>query len=569
MSGEWRHFPRIDLPSPVLALITSRDGLWAGGFGGVARYTDTDGWTLHSAGLALRTVATLVQAGGSLLAGGQGGIARSLDGGLSWQQCSVPDNVGTVTDFALSPRFEQDGTALAATLANGILRSTDYGQRWQASSFGLQSPEVAAIAWGRDETVVAATPSGLFRSPNAGRAWRVLAPTADTVFGALAAMEDGEVAAAPDSGPLLRSSQNLALWSPAGELPVDVRTSAILAFGGGRIALGTADHGILLSIDGGCIWSAVTEEPALTFAADENQVFAGTAAGVITSQNGGETWTELPPPPLHDLHRIQVIDGLPILSGTSSPAVIAAPAGGWSVLSAVPLPLAGLFASPQGALLASTPHGLYRSEDVGGSWQAVVPGAAGCVTQMTFDAAGRGWAGVTADGGLLRTEDDGRAWTRLAAPFGVLPLVALQVQAQPGSLIAATYDERQHAVAIWRSEDAGERWTRGADASTSWPVVATCESPPVVTVGNVIAVQQPDGMWHRTAVGEMGIRRVLGNGTLLFALAGDGLWRSDDRGASWSREELGLAPAQIMDIALAGDTFYALLGSGWVWSRLV
>lgn len=90
-----------------------------------------------------------------------------------------------------------------------------------------------------------------------------------------------------------------------------------------------------------------------------------------------------------------------------------------------------------------------------------------------------------------------------------------------------------------------------------------------MTVGNVIAVQQPDGMWHRTAVGEMGIRRMVSNGAQLFALAGDGLWQSDDCGASWTRDDMGLPLAQMLDIALAGKTFYALLGGGCLWSRLV
>ena len=106
MTGEWRRYPRIDLPSPVLTLVTSQDGLWAGGFGGVARYTEMDGWTLLTAGLTLHTMTTLTYASGSLLAGGEGGIARSLNGGQSWQQCSVPGDVGTATDLALSPRFE-------------------------------------------------------------------------------------------------------------------------------------------------------------------------------------------------------------------------------------------------------------------------------------------------------------------------------------------------------------------------------------------------------------------------------------------------------------------------------
>jgi photosystem II stability/assembly factor-like uncharacterized protein len=569
VTGEWRHFPGIDLPSPVVALLASQDNLWAGGFGGVARYTEKEGWVLHGAGLALRSVTALAHACGSLVAGGEGGIARSLNGGLSWQQCSIPGNIGTVTDLALSPRFQEDGTALAATLDNGILRSTDSGQSWQLSSFGLQSPEVAAIAWGTDETVIAATPSGLFRSPNAGRAWRILASTENTAFAALAAVADGEMVAASDSGPLLLSSQNLTHWSAVGDLPVDIRTSAVLAFGEGRLALATANHGILLSVDDGGTWSAVLRETALSLAADDSQLFAGTAAGVLMSQDGGETWTDLPPPPLYDLHRTQIVAGLPVISGTNSPAVIHDPAAGWRVLSTTPLPLAGLFASCQGALLASTPQGLFRSEDRGGSWQVVVPGAAGCVTQMTFDAEGRGWAGVTQDGALLRTEDDGRTWTRLAAPFGVLPLVALQAHARPGSLVAATYDDRQHAIALWRSLDSGVRWRRGADAFTPWPVVATWGSPPVVTVGNVIAVQQPDGMWHRTAVGEMGIRRVVGSGALLVALVGDGLWRSDDHGAAWSRDDMGLPLAQIADIALAGKTFYALLGGGWLWSRQI
>jgi hypothetical protein len=45
--------------------------------------------------------------------------------------------------------------------------------------------------------------------------------------------------------------------------------------------------------------------------------------------------------------------------------------------------------------------------------------------------------------------------------------------------------------------------------------------------------------------------------------------RSEDHGASWSRDDMGLPLAQIADIGPAGESFYALLAGGWFWSRLV
>ena len=92
---------------------------------------------------------------------------------------------------------------------------------------------------------------------------------------------------------------------------------------------------------------------------------------------------------------------------------------------------------------------------------------------MTFLPDGAGWAGLTTDGALLRTGDSGQTWERLGAPFGVLPLVALQAipgaDASSPSLTAATYDGRQQAVALWRSDDGGAHWRRGETRSPPGP----------------------------------------------------------------------------------------------------
>lgn len=569
MAGDWDRWPPIELASPALAVLAGSDGVWAGGLGGVARYTAEAGWTPLPAGLAVTSVIALARGAGCLLAGGAGGIARSADDGRSWQQSALPGGASTVTAIALSPTFAHDGTALAGTLEHGVLRSTDAGRSWQASGFGLPSREILGLAWGAAEAVVAATPAGLARSPNAGRSWRVCAGAEGIGFAALAARADGTVLATSDAGPLLRSTGDLTTWTPVGCMPEDVGTWALTCAPDGGLLLGTADHGILRSTDDGSTWSPVSQERAFCFAAGETHLFAGTNAGVMVSADGGRAWTELPPAPLHDWRRLLVVEGMVLVTGASSPPVLRGRNGDWTPLEQMPLPLAGLWRSTDGQLFASTPDGLFRSGDAGVSWETVIEGEAGCVARMTFLPTGDAWAGVTPDGAIVRTRDGGRSWERFPAPFGVLPLVGLQALPGAASLMAATFDERQRAVGIWRSDDGGATWARGADSHTPWPLVATHGTPPAVTVGNVVTVQQPDGTWRQTRAGTTGIRRLVADDARMFALAGNGLWRSDDRGATWARDDAGLPVERVLDVALDSGVFFVLLTGGLVWSRAI
>jgi hypothetical protein len=346
----------------------------------------------------------------------------------------------------------------------------------------------------------------------------------------------------------------------------------VMRIGASRILLGSANHGLLLSTDDGGSWSRVAAESALGFGTDESRIYAATTTGVLESRDGGETWIELPPPPVHDLRRLQIVDGVPLMSGTNSPAISVDANGAWMTLAQTPLPLIGCIAAPNGALFVSSPGGLFVTRDRGASWTAVVASAEGSVNQMTFGSEGRGWAAVTMDGSLLRTDDSGLTWERLPSPFGVLPLVALQAVSgvanrNSDSLIAVTYDERQQTAVIWHSEDGGERWARGATVRMPWPVVPTCGSPAVVAVGNAITVQQPDGQWQQGTVDDSGLRRIASDGSLLFALGADALWRSDDLGLNWTADTSGLPIAQTLDIALDDGTLYALLTAGRLWSR--
>jgi photosystem II stability/assembly factor-like uncharacterized protein len=572
MTEVWiRHQP-IQTSSPVLAVLSGPNGVWAGGLGGVAWFEDDVGWKPLVSGLPLTTVTALAAGAGLLLAGGLGGIARSSDRGHSWSVASIPDGAATVTSLALSPSFAEDGEALAATLDNGILRSTDFGRTWTAASFGLRSHEILAFAWGRDGTVFAATRAGLHRSTNSGRAWRVVAGTEDIAVAAVAALPDGSVLAAPETGPPVRFNPVQSEAVPLPGLPETLQTWSLMATAARTVLLGSSKHGMFLSPDGGETWSTVSPECAIAFTGADGRIYAGTETGVVVSHDGGTTWFPLPPPPLSDLRRLLTVGGNLLVFGANSPPVLRDPDVGWTSIPSVPLPLSGLFVPPDDAVFASGPNGLFRSLDRGGSWEQAVSGDAGQVGQMTFLPGGRGWAGVTPDAAILSTEDGGRTWNRLHAPFGVLPVVALL--AIPGasdrsdpSLTAATYDNRQRTVCLWRSDDGGDRWVRGADSFTPWPVIATCASPPVIAIGNTITVRCPDGRWQHTAIDDTGIRRVVGDGMSLVALGVEGLWRSEDGGMAWTRDDMQLPLEKVIDVAFDPTGLHVLLAGQQVWSR--
>lgn len=572
MAKEWHRFNPVNLQSPVLSLCADEKGVWAGGLGGVARYSKSEGWKPLISGLPLRSVAALANVSNYLIAGGAGGVARSYDGGKTWEQVSVQGGSEAITSMALSPQFSQDETALAATLDNGILRSSDQGRSWVSSNFGLLSQEVMSVVWGEKDTVIAATVRGLYRSPNAGRAWRVCPGTESLSFAALARLPDGSILAAQERGGLYRSADNGSSWTPYGDLPGDIRTGMVVSLSGGEAVLGSIEHGIMRSTDGGATWTRVADTTALSLAVSGDTVYAGTDSGVLLSEDKGATWTELPTPPLHDLRRLLVIEGRPLVAGINSPAVRLEEDGSWSVLEATPQPTTAFAPGIDHSLWASSPDGLFRSLDSGDTWQPVVQGNAGSVTLLTFLHDGRGWAGGADGTRLLRTADGGDTWETIQAPWGVLSLVALQ--AMPGALVAmsgfvmaGTFDTRQQSVAVWRSGDGGETWDKVGEGYTSWPAVGLHPKPAVMSIGNMLAVQQPGGRWQESNVGETGIRRVVGEGKVLLAFATNGIWRSENSGATWDRDDEGLDMDQVMDIAVESGTVYVLLSGGEVWSR--
>ena len=205
--------------------------------------------------IALRCVTALACENGCLLAGHESGIARSVDGGKSWAEAEVGSGLSTISAIVLSPQFAEDGVALAGTLGNGVLRTVDAGRSWRSSNFGLGEREVMALAWRSDESVVAGTSSGLFHSPNGGRAWRPVPNTSGISFSALTALPDGGILAAPTLGRPLRFSPDLMEGQAVESLPEGIQIWALETLPDGTVLLGSGNDGLWASTNSTQGWT--------------------------------------------------------------------------------------------------------------------------------------------------------------------------------------------------------------------------------------------------------------------------------------------------------------------------
>jgi photosystem II stability/assembly factor-like uncharacterized protein len=556
----WQYYPPIPIPSPVMALAIAGEKIWAGGFSGVACYEA--GWRLLSADLTLASVTALCYAGGWLVAGGPDGLARSADGGSRWESAEIDGSISPVASLAATPNFGREPALLAATIGGGILRSENAGRTWKYANFGLQNFDVFGLTWRADDVVLAATADGIYRSNNGGRAWRAARGTEGFDFSAVAFLDDGDALAAIDTGGLMRSVDGGSNWQPYVVLAENVQVMAMMVRDGGGVLLGTARNGTIFLSDGKV--EILDEAGALAFASEGSRMAAGMpdGAGLIS----GKVISRLPSPPLHDLRILLITRGNPLAAGLYSGVWTWRAEAGWRSLD-TPEMVTALVEAPDGALILSGTSGLLRSADGGSTWQSCLPGEDGLVARITFRTDGTGWAGSADGARLLRTRDSGLTWEPLASPFGVMPLVALQVA--PDRLFAATYNPPRQTAQLWYSLDDGDSWLRGAEARTNWPVVATIGDPALITLGGNLFLLQADGSWSSRKVGEQGsgVRRIASDGETILALTNFDLLRTVDRGVLWTIEPDLPSLDEILDIAACDGKLFLLLTGGRVCAR--
>jgi photosystem II stability/assembly factor-like uncharacterized protein/sugar lactone lactonase YvrE len=474
------------------------------------------------------------------------GIWKSADGGRSWRMANTGLSDLAVTSLAISPVFAADQTLFATARRGGLFRSTDGGKSWMslrgryrvADSYAQPGAVVVSPTYGQDHTLFVGH-AGLQRSADGGETWTTVS---------------------------LQSPGSLAL-SPA--------------FAADRTLFGWfGSRGLLRSTDGGDSWSAVSAGLALSgfgsgrvlVAPDYptsrtlyflwTPVQADLPTAFFRSTDSAATWEVLAgePPAAATLPQLSP-DGSAFEALDSDGRLIRWPVEKMDWQPAVLPPLNEIsvnhlalspgFAQDRTLLAVSEGAGILRSGDAGLTWNDT-----GFPLRMTYGGPPE-LVLVPPDTllvgtalGLYRSEGHG-PWSvvRGGLPQGVA--VSSPQVGPDGSLRVLVGGGEKEAPRVYVSTDGGQTWTRPVPDLPYYVKPETLLVSPAFVADRTAYTGEPGEMPQRTsggrgweAVGPPGdwtlsalqISPAFDQDGLLFMRLGDNsLWRSTDRGDTWTK----------------------------------
>lgn len=213
-----------------------------------------------------------------------GAILRSTAGGDTWEVAQLPTPAPFITSMVVSPVYARDQTLFAASLEDGVFRSTDGGATWNSWNFGLLDFQVLSLTISPDHTLYAGTGTGLFASRNAGRAWsEILLPCGHVPVLSLASSPNLLLAGTEGFG-LLSSRDNGSTWQGGNE-PALETVNALVIDGDSTLVL--IPQSLFLSRDTSQTWQMLpTSEgkgPVAVCAA--GQIWVGYDDGTIETMS--------------------------------------------------------------------------------------------------------------------------------------------------------------------------------------------------------------------------------------------------------------------------------------------
>ncbi|MBF0552584.1 MAG: hypothetical protein HQK60_18890, partial [Deltaproteobacteria bacterium] len=463
------------------------------------------GWSdLGLYGGQIKSIAVDPGDGNTVFAGAYGGdgLFRSSDGGQTWQ--SVPGfRNGIVYGISICPSNPNIIWAINDPL--GIYLSTDKGASFSLSNLFTYSNFFTIAAHPRNPAVALVGTGGyggiyyaghLFYTADAGQNWNQIPQIFDYPVSSIAInpQNDAEIwvgtgyySFTGNNGSLYKSEDSGGNWTTvATGLASDYRLLAVNP-ANPRIIFAGGAAGLVRSLDGGQTWNVTKPMYCGSLALDPTNpriVYVGTGEGLVDkSIDDGETWESIPvglnalalavnPRRSQLVHLGDLFQGV-FLSRDAGRTFTPANDG---IKANLIIRLARDLTTA-GDLLAATVSGLYRRK-LDFSWQELT-GAGIEFRSVIQHPVSRATIYAGTDWYIFKSVDNGLTWIRttLQQYFAGAPTVASLAIPQSGgdTVYAATQDYVSVKGMVLRSLDAGVNW--GPVFSINQPVNAVVISP--------------------------------------------------------------------------------------------
>lgn len=344
--------------------------------------------------------------------------------------------------------------------------------------------------------------------------------------------------------------------------------------------------GVFKSTDSGRSWSLVRYLPpegqegvVAIDPADPRIVFVANTFGLLKSVDGGASWAVSG----------ETFGGDPVTDvaiDPSDPSTVYAASGriyrstdGGATFTVLGSPTDARFVrmdpSNPSTLYALAHTGVYRSLDRGSSW-ALVDGGVADPFDLAFDPASSSTLYVAAgQAGVVKSTDGGASWRDASAGLPGGPNRLLVALAVGGSSALYAADHGPFG-GVFQSADGAGSWvdTRGSFTPVSVLSLATAAVSPVVyaaTDAGVFRTLDRGMSWsaRNGGLSDLDVNEVVPNpsdDSILYARTATAIAKSIDGGAAWSDLADGPASASVLSIAAQSPvSLYAATPDGLLW----
>ena len=480
-----------------------------------------------------------------------GGVYRSTTNGLTWE----PVNSGLDVPFVFTVSVDRaNGDNLYAGSVDRIFKSSDGGASWSSASAGLAAGFVQELIVDDDEPTrlfafVAGT--GIYRSSDGGLHWEASSVGApfqrDVPLEASEVTPDKHFAGADVLGVMASADGGDSYGASSDGMTLFVRGLAISTRQPDLMYAGSLGGGIFRSLDGAANWAHKGLDDRNVFnvaihPSNDAIAYGATSLGVVKTIDRGETWIELG-------QKASVIFTIVVDESDRNTVYIGSSAGNvfrsrdagltWTRTSRG-LPAANILALAQdprnGTLYAAGERsGVYKSVDDATVWTPTDSSVIGAFQILSLAVDGRDGTVFAAagDNGVYRSTDGGASWQSSSAGFGGEVASHLAIDPSTGALYASALNQPGNSFALGVSLDGGASWM---NRSAGLP-------------GSVESVTLDPY-----------------NAGRLYAATSEGVYRSEDAGASWQPANAGLETTRVTAVLVAignSATLYAATeGSG-------